>query len=303
MELERALRETEVPGEAVASCGDRVWETPGAASRRFLVYSVTKTYLAVVVLQLGLELDAPVRRWIDDPRLPAEVTLRRLLNHTSGVPDYGRLPAYADAVRGRPASAWSDDELLDLALAQPAAFPPGEGWDYSNTGYLLVRRVVDLEADGGFTAAVGRQVLVPLGLDATEVPELPVHLPDGTRYDPRWVGHRTLLSTAADQLRFWTALAGGELGPLETLADFTGIGAAPGFVRPGYGLGLMVDPDHPGGRLVGHGGGGPGYAAGAFALLRPMQAPAVAVVLAERETAPAQEAAMALVRNAAVRIP
>ena len=102
---------------------------------RLLVYSVTKTYLAVLCLRLELELDAPVSTWIDDGRLPA-ATLRQLLHHTSGIPDYAGLPAYANAVRTSPSQPWDDEELLARALAQGLDFEPGAGWAYSNTGYL-----------------------------------------------------------------------------------------------------------------------------------------------------------------------
>ncbi len=118
---------------------------------RHLVYSVTKTYLGVLCLRLDLDLDAPVATWIDDPRLP-RASLRQLLNHTSGIPDYGRLPAYGEAVRSTPSEPWSDEELLARALAAGPDFEPGGGWAYSNTGYLLVRRIVDGVAPGGFAA-------------------------------------------------------------------------------------------------------------------------------------------------------
>lgn len=286
--------------------GGSTWESPGAPGGRYLVYSITKTFLAVVLARIGVDLDRSIRTWFDEPRLP-DATLRQLLNHTSGIPDYGRLPAYADAVRERPANAWSDEELLDRALAEPAAFAPGEGWDYSNTAYLLLRQIVDKAVPGGFARAVAAELTEPLGLADTTLAEAPVELTDGTSYDPFWVGHRTLVSTTRDQLRFWTALASGELLTPERFAESTvstSIGReAPGFTRPGYGLGVMLDPAHPGGLLLGHGGGGPGFAAGAFAVVRDVGEPLVAVVLTASDQEPAQETALRLVGAAAVRIP
>ena len=249
---------------------------------RHLVYSVTKTFLGVLCLRLELDLEAPVATWIDDPRLP-HATLRQLLDHTSGIPDYGRLPAYRQAVQATPSEPWDDEELLARALAAGPDFEPGEGWAYSNTGFMLVRRIVDAAAPGGFAGALERELLVPLGLADTSlalelddlsplVPGWSTQVGDGTqdvrgRYHPRWVGHRTLASTHADQRRFWTALAAGELCDLDRLTEAVPIGFdAPGFVRPSYGLGLMTDPGWPGGLLVGHGGGGPGYAAATFAV-------------------------------------
>ena len=201
---------------------------------RYLVYSVTKAFLGVICLRLELELDAPVATWIDDPRLPSS-SLRQLLNHTSGIPDYRHLPEYAAAVRDSPSEPWSDEELLARARAAGRDFEPGRGWAYSNTGYLLVRRIVDAAAPGGFAGALQRELLGPLGLADTALALEPADLaglepavssqlgadPQDVRgrYHPCWVGHRTLASTVADQRRFWHALASGELCDLERLTD------------------------------------------------------------------------------------
>jgi hypothetical protein len=155
-----------------------------------------------------------------------------------------------------------------------------------------------------------RSFLAPLGLaDATvaertddlsaAVPASSALLLDGVRdvravYDPRWVGHRTLVTRAEELVGFWRDLPGEMLDP----RTFVPVGVdAPGFVRPSYGLGVMADPGHPLGTVVGHGGGGPGYATAVFAL---PQADAVAVVLAADERYPAQQAALDLL-TAAVR--
>jgi D-alanyl-D-alanine carboxypeptidase len=271
---------------------------------RYLVYSVTKTFLAVVVLRLGLELDAPAGHG---------ATLRQLLNHTAGIPDYGpsRLPEYAGALRDSPSEPWGDDELLERALAQGPDFEPGAGWAYSNTGYLLVRRIVDEAAEGGFAGALVREILGPLGLTQTTlalelddldglVPASSAQVGAGSRdvrgvYHPRWVGHRTLISTEADLRRFWTALAAGELVDLDVLTESIEIGfGAPGFVRPSYGLGVMTDPGRPDGLLIGHGGGGPGYAAASFAVVRETGGPLVAIVLSADERADVQAEALRL---------
>ena len=107
-------------------------------------------------------------------------------------------------------------------------------------------------------------------------------------YDPRWVGHRTLVARAEDLLGFWRDLPAEMLDP----RTFVPIGFdAPGFVRPSYGLGVMADPEHPLGTVVGHGGGGPGYATAVFAV---PGGEAVAIVLAADERYPAQQRALEL---------
>ena len=70
-------------------------------------------------------------------------SVRRLLDHTSGVRDYGSLPEYNEAVRARPGTAWNDDEFLARTTAAGPVFEPGQGWAYSNTGYLMLRQLLD----------------------------------------------------------------------------------------------------------------------------------------------------------------
>ena len=176
----------------LVAVGDAV-EITGDPDERYPVYSVTKTAVAAAVLLLvregAIELDS----------------VRRLLDHTSGVRDYGSLAEYHQAVRTRPGVAWDDDEFLASTAAAGPQFRPGEGWAYSNTGYLLLRRLLD--EHGGLAAFLprigltGARVAERLSdLDAA-VPAPSTLLLDGVDdvrgvYDPRWVGHRTLVARA-----------------------------------------------------------------------------------------------------------
>ena len=158
-------------------------------------------------------------------------------------------------------------------------------------------------------------MLGPLGLTDTSLalelgdldglePGWSTQVGDGRRdvrglYHPGWVGHRTLASTSADQRRFWTALAAGEVCDLERLTESVEIGFdAPGFRRPSYGLGVMTDPGRPDGLLIGHGGGGPGYAAAAFAVVRAREDPLVAILLSGDERVDVQAKALDLIAGA-----
>lgn len=262
------------------------------ARRRYLVYSITKSFIGVIFCRLEAEGALSLEDEIDE-ELPERPTLRQLLTHTSGLPDYARLPDYAEAVRSRPADPWSDEELLERALADGWEFPPGERFAYSNTGYLLLRRLLERVA-GGLGSALQTYVAGPAGLADTAVAE-------GLygSYDPRWVGHRSLVSSAEDLRRFWLALLDGRLAAPGVLAGLVDVPVRElGFRRPTYGLGVMADPEAPEGTIVGHGGGGPGYAAASFALRRAGD-PVVAVVLSDVEGAPAMEEALRLLRSAA----
>jgi D-alanyl-D-alanine carboxypeptidase len=263
-------------------------EIAGDPAARYPVYSVTKTAVAAAVLSL-------VRGGVVD--LSAVQTL---LDHTSGVRDYGSLPEYHEAVRARPGTAWEDDEFLARTAAVGPAFESGRGWGYSNTGYLLLRQLLD--EHGGLAAFLPRLGLGDTTIGeriedlAAAVPAPSAQLLDGVEdvrgvYDPRWVGHRTLVARAEDLLGFWRDLPGEMLDP----ATFVPIGfEAPGFVKPCYGLGLMADPENPLGTVVGHGGGGPGYATAVFSVPR---ADVVAIVLAADERYPAQQTALDLLRQ------
>jgi D-alanyl-D-alanine carboxypeptidase len=272
----------------LVAVGDDVSIT-GDTEARYAIYSVTKTAVAAAVLLLVRECAVEL-----DP-------VRRLLDHTSGVRDYGSLPEYHEAVRTQPGHAWDDDEFLARTAAAGPQFESGTGWGYSNTGYLLLRRLLD--EHGGLAAFLPR-----LGLGETKVAErmddflAAVPAPSGLLldgvddvrgvYDPRWVGHRTLVARAGNLVGFWRNLPAEMLDP----ATLVPIGFdAPGFVRPSYGLGVMADPEHPLGTIVGHGGGGPGYAAGVFAL---PSRDAVAIVLAADESFPAQQTALELLSTA-----
>jgi D-alanyl-D-alanine carboxypeptidase len=270
--------------------GDDV-EIAGDPHASYPIYSVTKTAVAAAVLLLVRE------------RAIEFDSVRRLLDHTSGVRDYGSLPEYHEAVRACPGSAWDDEEFLARTAACGPLFEPGSGWAYSNTGYLLLRRLLD---EHGGLAAFLPQLGIPDATVAERIADLGVAVPassslllDGVGdvrgvYDPRWVGHRTLVARVGDLVDFWRDLPAEMLDP----QTFVPIGAdAPGFVRPCYGVGLMADPENPLGTVVGHGGGGPGYATAVFAA---PHADALAIVLAADERYPAQRAALELLA-AAVR--
>lgn len=277
-----------LPGSALVAVGDRVWSA-GDVDARYPIYSVTKSAIAAAVLLLAREGAVEL------------ATVRRFLDHTSGIRDYGSLPAYHEAVRSRPGRAWSDDEFVARASADGPLFAPGDGWAYSNTGYLLLRRLLD--ENGGLALLLSRLALG--GATVAETPEdylaaAPAAselIHDGVddvrgRYDPRWVGHRSLVASVGDLLPFWSRLP----VAMTSLADAVPVGYdAPGFVRPSYGLGVMVDSAHPMGVLFGHGGGGPGYAAAVFTV---PSAETVAIVLAADERYPAQATALALLAAA-----
>ena len=239
--------------------------TSGAGEAIFPWWSFTKTVLAVAALRLveqgRLDLDAP--------RPGKPYSLRQLLNHRAGVPNYGRLAAYHEAV-ARGEDAWSRERLLRAVEAEALDFPPGSGWAYSNVGYLIAREAVEEAAGLPLGDALRDLVLRPLDLPSPRLATTPgdmaaVYWPHLRTYDPGWVYHGLLIGTPVDAARLLRAvLLDGFLTP-ESLAQmrdrFTRLGGAlPGraVTEQAYGLGLMVGRLGDAGRAWGHNGAGPG---------------------------------------------
>lgn len=254
------------------------------AGDRFRVASVTKPFVATVVLQLAAEgrlsLQDTVERWL--PGMLSygdQVTVRQLLNHTSGVPDYVFSPL-VELYSGNRLRSWAPQELVALVADRPPDFPAGTAWSYSNTGYVLAGLIVERVTGNQLGRELERRIFRPLGLRDTSFPTdfpflvgphargyslqlddqlNPIEGPlfDITVYNPSlaW-GAGAIVSDVDDLARFFRALLGGRLLPAELLADMkTPIELVPGV---GYGLGLVV-ADSPCGPLFGHDGGIPGY--------------------------------------------
>lgn len=256
-------------------------DAPMPVGARFYIYSITKTFVAACLLRLGIALDRPVSACLRAPALPDGVTIRRLLNHTAGVPSYTDLADYLPATRRSPGRPWSPEEVIRRCCGGGLLdFRPGEGWHYSNTGYLLLSRVVETAAGAPLRAAIADGILTPLGLERTclaEAVDNGLVTPGYTRqlsaddsmidvvpiYHPGWCLTGLMVSTAEEVARFLAALMGGQVLDRSGLAAMTtpvatGADAGPFFQRPSYGLGLMIDPDWGHGGLFGHGGDGPG---------------------------------------------
>ncbi len=135
--------------------------------------SVTKSYTAGLVLRLAedglLSLDDTLMdHAIDIPSADA-ITLRQLLNHTSGVADYQSNPAFFDALMDDPAREWEPQELIDFTVELGPVGAPGEAHAYSNANFVLAAMVVEAVTGGRYTDALHEYVLTPLDLQHTWV--------------------------------------------------------------------------------------------------------------------------------------
>jgi D-alanyl-D-alanine carboxypeptidase len=313
--IHQTLEGLHVPRATIALIDDGSQTSFGhgdtAADARVPIFSITKTWTATLVLQLvdsgALALDAPVRTWLDHPLCDPAITVRHLLNHTSGLPDYGSLAAYHQDLRQHPGTPWMHDRYIEVAFGRPALFSPGTGWAYSNPGYMLLKDLLEIAAGRAFrdlvAALAARAGLTKTGVveSLEEMASLMSGLttaldPDGAlhetagRYHPGWVSHGLIASTALDTARFLDRLAAGDLLSASSLAELrrpvrVPIDDHPVFRRPSYGLGVMVDADATDYWLIGHGGGGPGFSHGALTMTRTDGRRTTAVVFTNRDHA------------------
>jgi D-alanyl-D-alanine carboxypeptidase len=227
-------------------------------------WSFTKTALAAAALRLVAERRLSLDDWIDG----RPYSLRQLLQHRAGVPNYGRLAAYHDAV-ARADTPWTVAELLQRVAAERLDFAPGEGWAYSNVGYLFVRQIIERATGNDIDSSLRRLLFDPLGLRSVRLARTADDLAGTTwgnqrRYDPRWVYHGLLIGTPLDAAHFLDRLLHGRILPPELLAVMTDPHPLGGPLegRPwrttGYGLGLMIGEMPPAGQAIGHSGAGPG---------------------------------------------
>jgi D-alanyl-D-alanine carboxypeptidase len=236
----------------------------------------------------ALHLEDRLSRWFPDVDRSDRITLRQLLNHTAGIPDYGGSQVYHDAVRSSPSDPWSFARFAAETFDKGLAFEPGQGWEYSNPGYMLAKRIVELASGSSFATLVAERIADPLELRRTFVAEsmddLATLVPgmsrlvsqDGgehdvrTRYHPGWVSHGVVASTSTDIAKFFDGLFSGRLVAAASLAEMLDAVVVPvtpeepRVRKPSYGLGLMIDPESPWGLIAGHNGGGPGYTGSAF---------------------------------------
>jgi D-alanyl-D-alanine carboxypeptidase len=180
--LERLAARYDLPGVAVTIRWPDGREWSGAAGRAdvtggqavtpgtaFALGSVSKTYTAALILTLmeegRLTLDDPVARHLPKLKLDQRITIRMLLDHTSGLADYFLNAAIDRPLQRRPDASWTTAQTLRY-LRKPL-FPPGRGWAYSNTNYLLLGLVAQAVDGRTLPAQVRDRLLEPLGLDET----------------------------------------------------------------------------------------------------------------------------------------
>ncbi|MFI6933776.1 serine hydrolase domain-containing protein [Streptomyces sp. NPDC050287] len=282
-------------GKRYASAGvaDRTTGEAVNARDRFRIASTTKAFVATVMLQLvgegRVSLDDTVEKWLPgvvsgNGNDGARITVRQLLNHTSGLYNYtGDFPEIAsvDGFQADRYTTWTDEQLVGIATRHAPDFAPGTKWSYSNTNYILAGMIIEKASGRSWQQEVTRRVIRPLGLRDTLAPDTYSHIPgphlrgyssfgesrpaiDITDLNPTAAGAAgAMISTTGDLSRFFSALLGGRLLRPAQLAEMkTTVRAAeldPVWPGARYGLGLMEIPLSCGGVYYSHAGDLPGY--------------------------------------------
>lgn len=284
--------------KATSGVGNLKTGAPRSAHDRFRAGSITKTFIATVLLQLEAEhrlsLDDKVEEWLPglvrghghDGR---KITVRQLLNHTSGIYSYTDDEDFANEIFlpenffKNQYRTWTPQELMKIAMSHKPEFAPGTSWGYSNTNYLLAGMLINKVTGNPYGDEVRRRVIEPLGLHGTYMPGTSPTVPqpssraysqlaenttgkiyDVTEFNPSAANSAgEILSSSGDLNRFYSALLAGRVLPAKQLAEMKTTVPAE-IVGGRYGLGLIESELSCGVRIWGHSGGIHGSSSVAF---------------------------------------
>jgi D-alanyl-D-alanine carboxypeptidase len=307
------------PITVVSGVADIESGRPVRAADQFRIGSLTKPYVAVVVMQLAeegtLSLDDTVEQWLPG-LIPKgkQITVRDLLGHRSGLVEYEEDPrVLAPYLKGDFGYHWEPQELIGISTQHPPSAAPGTKVVYSNTNYTVLGLLVEEATGRSLATELDERIFAPLGLEATsfaegtelEAPYARGYLAGGkelldvTGISPShyWAAGN-LVSTAGDVARFYEALMEGELLEEDSMEEMTSYVEEESSLERGLGV---AHGEYECGAWTGHDGSVPGY----LALARNLDSGRQVVVLTNSVTRgdtigrPAAEKALAEVVDSA----
>jgi D-alanyl-D-alanine carboxypeptidase len=240
---------------------------------RATVYNLasnTKQFTATAVMLLvqegRLRLDDTVSRYLPEFRYGAHITIRNLMNHTSGIPDYADLDNLPDRATAR--------QFVDLVRDAPLDFAPGTTFEYSNTNYVMLGMIVEQVSGRSYSGFLAQRIFDPLHMTGASTRVIPASQPDGAlgyTYDGRIVlapqtpddlgyGDGTVNASVLDLVKWDAALDGGRVVDAASWHEMTESPLHTGYgPRGGYGFGLDLSTLY-GHREVSHEGFNVGFA-------------------------------------------
>ncbi|MDN4873794.1 serine hydrolase domain-containing protein [Bacillus cereus] len=264
-----------------AGLADLSTKKPMKTDFRFRIGSVTKTFIATVLLQLSgenrLNLDDSIEKW-----LPGviqgngydgnQITIRQILNHTSGIADYTNSKDF-DITDTK--KSYTAEEFVKMGISLPPDFAPGKGWSYSNTGYVLLGILIEKVTGNSYAEEVENRIIEPLDLSNTFLPGNSSVIP-GTKHargyfqldgaselkDVTYINPGSsdgdIISTADDLNKFFSYLLGGKLLKEQQLKQML-TSVPTNREGTGYGLGIYETKLPNGDSVWGHRGSVPGF--------------------------------------------
>jgi CubicO group peptidase (beta-lactamase class C family) len=256
------------------------WDVPMPLDAMFEIGSVTKQFTAAAVLQLRdagkLSLDDDITKWLPDfDTRGNQVTLRRLLDHTSGIVGMTELPEFA-VLSFNP--RFPRDSAYALIKRQPFKFATGSAQVYNNSAYWLLGLVIERASGMSYEDYVEHQIFEPLGMTRT------MYCSSEENVARRAHGYRiqgsvvlrasmnvhtwpfaagSICSTAGDLLTWLLALHGGRVVSAQSYAEMTSPAKLADGTPTRYGLGLNIERNYGGQMVIGHGGTIDGFRAAA----------------------------------------
>jgi len=250
---------------------------PASMDTHYEIGSITKQFTAAAILQLQdagkLNIDAKVSTYLPEAPHAGEITLRQLLTHTSGLPDYFGLVSDEQLTKSA-----TFLELMSLVADKQLEFQPGSRASYSNTGYIILGRIIELTSHESYRHYIREHLLQPAGMTRTYT------VPDEASLPTMSLGYRhangklergltihdtyswsagDIVSTAGDVEKWNEALVGGKIVPKADYALMMTPQMSTSGENTGYGLGLFIDKvnDQP---RIGHTGGSFGFTTANF---------------------------------------
>lgn len=260
--------------------------TPITKDMYLPIGSNTKTFVATVILKMQengqLNINDTIGTWFpNDSNINGQITIKQLLNHTSGLYDFTGHPGFFAALNADYNKVWQPEDMLDFIDSPVAA--PGAKFEYCNTNYLLAGLIIKQIRNESFEVTVRNMILTPLGLNHTTVypaeqaqtGTIPhgwsITASGGTKQQDLMVTYNfsniaflsmaytagNILSTAEDNVKFWNGLMSGQIinsSSMAMMKEFV-------FISSGYqyGLGLMRINPINGRPIYAHGGTCPGF--------------------------------------------
>jgi D-alanyl-D-alanine carboxypeptidase len=250
--LHNNIRAQHIPGLSIeVAVGDKILYAGAFGVRSsgklvdantiFPIGSITKQFTAACVMMLAeqqkIGLDSPIGRYIHDAPHAHEVTVRELLDQTSGLPDYTTQPQLQVAIGKKGLTALRPRRLIDMIANKPLKFKPGARFNYSNTNYVLAGMIVNAVSGSGYPEFLARHIFQPNRLNSTQY--LRISIPQGANvargfkfengrqteippFTMSWAGAAgALASNARDLVKWDTVFFGGKIVSRGTIEEMT----------------------------------------------------------------------------------